>query len=112
MKVVTVAKTHMGENICVGVVSKKNNRLLRLIPIKNVSYRSWSPSEFKHKIGSVLEIEGKQSDNIEPPHFEDYIVSRCIETPYYIEKLSAWIEEHCVIWKGNPEYLSNSLQHA
>lgn len=111
MKVVVVAKTRMGQNICVGAVTKENYRFLRLIPKTGVEYHSWQPPQFRYGIGDILEIKGWPAEDIESPHVEDYIVSDIGKTNSSVGNLSAWIKKHCVVWEEGPEFLfDNCLQ--
>lgn len=99
MNAVVVAKTKMGQNICVGAVDVDSGALLRLIPRDGAEYHSWQ--EFKADIGDLITVNGSKASKVDPPHVEDYLVSSWKPTGKSAKNLHAWIRKHCVVWNGD-----------
>jgi len=98
MKAVVVAKTHMGQNLCIGAVEETSGRLLRLIPTDGAEYHSWQ--EFDADIGELIDVTGSTAASVDPPHVEDFIVSKWNKTGKATKNLSAWIRNRCDVWRG------------
>ncbi len=112
MRVVVVAKTHMGQNICVGAVREKDGALLRLIPKESAQYHSWQ--SFRAPIAKVVELSGSFATEKKEPHVEDFLVpsASITETDYSITHLHSWIGTTCQVWEGSPSVLFNgTLEH-
>lgn len=105
MNVVVVAKTRMGQNICVGAVDADSGELLRLIPRDGAEYHSWQ--DFKASVGELINVSGTMAKSPEPPHVEDYLVSRWEPTGKAVMNLRAWILSKCAVWKGDRSKLFN-----
>lgn len=98
MNTVVVAKTRMGQNICVGAVHADSGDLLRLIPRVGATYHSWK--EFKADIGDLITVVGAKATTIDPPHVEDFLVDKWSQTGTRVD-LAAWIRGKCRVWKGD-----------
>ncbi len=99
MNAVIVAKTKMGQNICVGAVDAESGALVRLIPRQGAEYHSWQ--EFKADIGDLITVSGSKAGTVDPPHVEDFLVSSWKATGKSAKNLHNWITKHCVVWKGD-----------
>ena len=99
MNAVVVAKTRMGQNVCVGAVNADTGELLRLIPRDGVAYHSWQ--DFRPAIGDLINITGAAATSVEAPHVEDYIVDNWSPTGKRAGDLAGWIRSRCTIWKGD-----------
>jgi hypothetical protein len=99
MNVVVVAKTKMGQNVCVGAVDAGSGVLLRLIPRDGAEYHSWQ--DFKADIGDLIVVTGGKATSVDPPHVEDFLVSSWRPTGKSTKDLSAWIRSKCVVWSGD-----------
>lgn len=99
MNSVVVAKTRMGQNICVGAVNAATGELQRLIPRDGANYHSWQ--EFKPDIGDLISITGAAATSVEPPHVEDFIVDKFSPTGKQAKDLAKWIRGRCTIWTGD-----------
>ena len=99
MNAVVVAKTRMGQNICVGAVNAMTGDLLRLIPRDGANYHSWQ--EFKPDIGDLITLTGQAATSVEPPHIEDFIVDKFSDTGKQAKDLASWIRSRCTIWTGD-----------
>jgi len=109
MKAVIVAKTHMGQNLCVGAASAEDGLLLRLIPRDGAEYHSWQ--SFDPDVGDLITISGTNSDQIDPPHTEDFLVDKFEPTGKRAKDLSRWIESRCTVWTGGRESLFDHKLH-
>jgi hypothetical protein len=112
MRVVVVAKTHMGQNICVGAVQEEDGTLLRLIPAESPQYHSWR--SFRAPIAKVLNLSGSFASDSEEPHVEDFLVpsASITETNYSITHLHSWLDATCQVWEGSPSILfDGTLEH-
>lgn len=105
MNAVIVAKTRMGQNICVGAVNADSGDLLRLIPRDGVAYHSWQG--FKPDIGDLVTVTGNAATSVEAPHVEDFVVDTCTPTGKQAKDLASWIRNRCPIWKGDRSCLFN-----
>lgn len=99
MNAVVVAKTHMGQNICVGAVNADTGELLRLIPRDGSTYHSWQA--FPHDIGDLITVKGSVARSVVAPHVEDFIVDDCNRTGKCAKDLAAWIRSRCTVWTGD-----------
>jgi len=99
MNVVVVAKTRMGQNICVGAVHAETGDLLRLIPRADAAYHSWR--KFEAEIGDLIRLAGARATAIDPPHVEDFLVDTWASTGNKERNLPAWIRGKCLVWKGD-----------
>lgn len=98
MRAVVVAKTQMGQNICVGAVAEESGELLRLIPAEAAEYHSWR--RFDADVGSIIIVEGSSARDVVPPHVEDYLVKRYRRTGKRKSNLERWIRNNCEVWIG------------
>lgn len=102
MRVVILAKTRMGQNLCVGAAIETSGEPLRLIPQYHARYHSWHA--FEPKIGQVVEILGKPDSRARAPHTEDYLVTRWQALPEFVQT-TEFIAQRCGIWNGPPSNL-------
>lgn len=107
MRAVVIAKTKMGENICVGAADLESGSAMRLIPADGAEFHSWR--EFRPSIGSIIELTGSPSRKTEPPHTEDILVVSWNDTNTRIDDISNWIRKNCNVWHGNRSSLFDGV---
>jgi len=88
----------MGQNLCIGAAEESSGRPLRLIPADEAEYHSWR--EFGANVGSIIDVTGTTSQQVEAPHFEDFLVRSWTRTGRRKAHLSAWIRRNCTVWTG------------
>ena len=103
--VVIIAKTRMGQNLCIGAVriNQRQGRCLRLLPAQNTKYRSWS--EFKPAVGDVIKGRLTPCPQAEPPHTEDHILADGWTQAGHMKSARHLVSKFCEVWKGGRDSL-------
>lgn len=104
MKVVIVAKTHMGGGACIGALSL-DGRSLRLIA-PDAEFNDHFNQEYA--VGDVWDIETRPPDTLIPPHTENVIVRRKHRLPP-LGDLDSFVRERMPPLVGGPEVLYGGL---
>lgn len=71
-RVLIVAKTRMGDGVCVSGLKRSDNRGVRLIPRGHFN----NPLDTKFEIGQVWDVEFRRASNVRYPHVEDVIFTK------------------------------------
>lgn len=103
-RVLIVAKTHMKSGVCLGGLTRAQNRGVRLLPPNRPHY----PADTQFEVGQVWDMEFHNAAGVEPPHVEDVFVTRekfVAQVPNIREILLARIHP----WQGGPEQLYDGL---
>ncbi len=107
MRAVLVARTRMGQNVCVGVARESDGAAFRLVPVRSPNHHGWRA--FDAPIGSRLKIHGFPASDISPPHVEDYRVSHWRAIGNRVADLAGWIRSTAPIRDGGPQKLFDGL---
>jgi len=102
-----MARTRMGQNVCVGAAAESDGASLRLVPAASPKHHGWR--SFDATIGSLLEIDGGPASATVPPHVEDYLVSNWRATGSEVGDLAEWIRSKVFVREGDPDTLFEGL---
>ena len=72
MRVLIVAKTHMGSGACIGAITEKG-KSIRLVPF-NADPHDGANKEYA--VGEIWEVTGEPERPLIPPHNENFVVHR------------------------------------
>lgn len=103
-RVLIVAKTHMKSGVCLGGLTRAQNRGVRLLPPNRPHY----PADTHFEVGQVWDLEFHHAAGVEPPHVEDVFVTGekfVAQLPNTREILLERIHP----WQGGPEQLYDGL---
>ena len=103
-RVLIVAKTHMGNDACVGGLALDANRNVRLLRPGG----SHQPENTAFEVGQLWELDFHQPSRLTPPHIEDVIVTE----EHYIGQqpdLRNFLVQHVQPWQGGPDKLFDGL---
>jgi ATP-dependent DNA helicase RecQ len=104
MKVLIVAKTHMGCLACVGGLTLDDNRNVRLLKPD-----AWNqPASTPYEIGDIWDLKVRPRCDIVPPHVEDVFVDsrRRIDR---LDNVYGHLLSRVRLWQGGPEQLFDGV---
>jgi hypothetical protein len=100
VRVLIVAKTRMNSGVCIGALTRGENKNVRLIP----SNRQNHPTDTIFDVGQVWDLDFHQAPEVTSPHVEDVIVTK----QRYITQISNVREvlmQRVQPWQGSPNTL-------
>lgn len=103
-QVLIVAKTKMGNGVCIGGLALASNRSVRLLPRDHYSLAS----NVKFEVGQVWDLDLQDAVGIEPPHTEDVVVRTCRYRGEMLD-LRAFLLRRIQPWSGGPERLFDGM---
>lgn len=103
-RVLIVAKTHMKSGVCLGGLTRAQNRGVRLLPPNRPHY----PADTQFQVGQVWDMEFHQATGIEPPHVEDVIVTGA-KFVAQVSNIHEILLDRIHPWQGRPEQLYDGL---
>jgi len=103
-RVLIVAKTHLGNDACVGGLALDTNRNVRLLRPGGLHQPENTPFE----VGQIWEVDFRPVSRVTPPHIEDVIVT---EEQYIGQQpnLRDFLLERVQPWHGGPEKLFDGM---
>ena len=103
-RVLIVAKTHMKSGVCLGGLTRTQNKGVRLLPPNRPHY----PADTRFDVGQVWDLELHAATDIEPPHCEDVFVTGA-QFVAQIANTREILLERIHPWQGGPEQLYDGL---
>src|SRR4051794_19407336 len=103
-RVLIVAKTHMGNDACVGGLALDTNSNVRLLRPGG----SHQPENTRFEVGQIWELDLHHPSRVTPPHVEDVIVTE----EHYVGQQSdvrKFLMQHVQPWQGGPDKLFDGL---
>ncbi len=105
MEILITSKTHKGNAACIGGLVLANNRLVRLLNPGN--WDQYANTDFV--IGDIWDIQFKDREDPDPPHFEDII----IHTKKHLRSLkdlsTFLLQCGVTIYRGDPTQIFNGI---
>lgn len=104
VRVLVVAKTLMGNGLCIGGFDCDMHKNVRLIPAGRTSH----PKDTPYEVGQAWEMDFYAAPALTPPHVEDVIVTR----DQYISRvpdIGSVLLQQAQIWRGAPTELFDGL---
>ena len=96
-RVVIVARTRMGDGVCIGGMIERTGKLVRLMP----GNRSWQPADSAFRIGDIWEVNLRPRPHAKPPHVEDHNAWKA-EKAGTIPDLVSFITSKASLMMGEP----------
>jgi hypothetical protein len=104
MKVLIVAKTHMSNAMCIGALTDKGNKNVRLLTPGGNN----QPVDTKYDVGQVWDVEFKPQYEITAPHCEDVLVYQS-EYVYTARSVNQALLKRIHPWQGGYTNLFDGL---
>ncbi len=104
VRVLIIAKTRMSSGVCIGALTRDENKNVRLIPPGRQNY----PADTQFDVGQVWDLDFHQAPELSPPHIEDVIVTKqkkIAQVPNVREVLIQRVQP----WQGGPHQLFDGL---
>jgi ATP-dependent DNA helicase RecQ len=104
VRVLIVAKTRMRGGVCIGALTRDENKNVRLIPPGRQNH----PADTPFDVGQVWDLDFHQAPELSPPHIEDVIVTKqqkIAQLPNMREVLMQRVQP----WQGGPHQLFDGL---
>jgi len=109
MKIIIVSKTKMATNECVGGISTKSGKFVRLLDQNGNN----QPVDCDFEIGEIWDIDFNERYNSNAPHKEDVLITSKSYTQKVASKenLSEWVKNSFAdkVWNGKPDILFNGM---
>jgi ATP-dependent DNA helicase RecQ len=103
-RVLIVAKTRMSSGVCIGGLTREQNRNVRLIPPDRQNH----PLDTKFDVGQVWDLEIREANQSTPPHIEDVIVTGGKRVGH-VSNIHEILLQRVQPWQGGPEVMYDHL---